>query len=137
MKIKQSVNQEMKKVLVLKFHLFVAWWIVDYVCILSYCAVLFIERIAKMKFLVLLSILAESFSSQILIISGTSIVSVKSMKGKLLTKEWCTFPFKNERSKGVKTFSKQNAGISINKIKESLWRFFKIFLYKIIRLWQF
>ena len=54
MKIKQSVNQEMKKVLVLKFHLFVAWWIVDYVRILSYCAVLFIERIAKMKFLVLL-----------------------------------------------------------------------------------
>ena len=57
MKIKQSVNQEMKKVLVLKFHLFVAWWIVDYVCILSYCAVLFIERIAKMKFLVLLRII--------------------------------------------------------------------------------
>ena len=51
--------------------------------ILSYCAVLFIESVVKKKFLVLLSILEESFSSQVLIISGTSVVFVEPMKGKL------------------------------------------------------
>ena len=64
--------------------------------IVSYHAVPVIERVVKMKFLVLLSIFGEFFSSRVLIVSGISSISVKPMKDKLGPKHSVLFLLKTK-----------------------------------------
>ena len=64
--------------------------------ILFYHAVPVIESAVKMKFLVLLSVFGELFSSRVLIISEISLISVKPMKDKLGPKHSILFLLKTK-----------------------------------------
>ena len=75
MKKSTWVYQEMNEVLLVKFSLFVAWKNFCFTCITSCCS--YYWECCNNE------IFGELFSSLVLIISGTSIVFVKSTKDKL------------------------------------------------------